>query len=109
LGLLEPESNPAAYRTVSRKKPTLLLVLMFDALKLNYFQSLLEKYYATARKDGKGRDYKGFTAYEDYKEILGRKDIDAVVISTPDHWHAVQAIQAYQCGKTCILRKAPCA
>lgn len=88
-----------------KEKANIIAGADVDALKLNYFQSLLEKYYTNARKDGKGLDYKGFTAYEDYKEIIARKDIDAVVISTPDHWHAIQAIQSSNAGKHVYCEK----
>src|SRR5437588_1121532 len=37
--------------------------------------------------------------YRNYQELLARKDIDAVVISTPDHWHALQTIHACQAEK----------
>ena len=39
------------------------------------------------------------TPYRDYRYILERKDIDAVLIATPDHWHAVQTVHACQTGK----------
>ena len=43
--------------------------------------------------------------YGDYRELIARKDIDAVVISTPDHWHAQLAMAAVTAGKDVYLQK----
>jgi predicted dehydrogenase len=44
-------------------------------------------------------------AYNDHRELLARRDIDAVVIATPDHWHAIQAIDACRAKKDVFCEK----
>ena len=43
--------------------------------------------------------------FKDYRKLLELKDVDAVVISTPDHWHALQTIQACESGKDIFVEK----
>ena len=52
-----------------------------------------------------GKPYDGVAGYGNYRELLANKDIDAVVISTPDHWHAIIAIHAVEAGKDVYLQK----
>ncbi|MBI2809003.1 MAG: Gfo/Idh/MocA family oxidoreductase [Planctomycetes bacterium] len=58
--------------------------------------------YAAARKAG---TYRGCAAYVDFRELLNRRDIDAVVIATPDHWHAIPAILAARARKDIYCEK----
>jgi predicted dehydrogenase len=51
------------------------------------------------------KPYDGVQVYHDYRALLGNKDIDAVVISTPDHWHALIGVAAAKAGKHIYMQK----
>ncbi|HVJ03227.1 MAG TPA: Gfo/Idh/MocA family oxidoreductase [Sphingomonas sp.] len=72
-----------------------------DTKRLGAGMQLVDSRYAAST----GKDYSGTRGYTDYRELLAARDIDAVLISTPDHWHAVQAIHAVRAGKHVYLQK----
>ncbi|NQU25883.1 MAG: Gfo/Idh/MocA family oxidoreductase [Candidatus Nealsonbacteria bacterium] len=49
---------------------------------------------------------RGCTAYNDFRELCGRADIDAVSIASPDHWHVLHSLEAIHNGKDCYTEKA---
>lgn len=72
-----------------------------DSWRLENAQKQVNDYYAKL----KGFSYKGCDTYGDFREVLLRKDVDAVMIATPDHWHVPIAIEAARAGKHISLEK----
>ena len=57
---------------------------------------IVTEHYARTSAPG---TYKGCRAYEDFRDLLARDDIDAVLIALPDHWHSIAVIEASKAGK----------
>ena len=83
-------------------KARFVAVADLDTVRLADAKQLIESAYA--KKHGAG-NYAPVKTYGDYREMLKDKSIDAVCISTPDHWHAQPAMEAALAGKDVYLQK----
>ncbi|SEG74508.1 Gfo/Idh/MocA family protein [Sphingobacterium lactis] len=110
-GFLAPSDRiNLGYIGVGKQVPVLLHGLMgvpetmviaaadVNSQKLSHFIGEANK--LNAKKSG--HEVQG---YGDYRELLGRKDIDAVVIASPDHWHAMHVVDAAKAGKDIYCEK----
>lgn len=79
----------------------IMAVCDLDKKRANDARSLVNDYYS--KKTAK--PYDGVTVYYDYRELLQNKDVDAIIISTPDHWHSIIAIDAVKAKKDIYLQK----
>lgn len=79
----------------------IMAVCDLDKKRADDAKILVNGYYA--KKTGK--PYDGVTVYNDYRELLQNKDVDAVLVSTPDHWHSLIAIDAAKAKKDIYLQK----
>jgi predicted dehydrogenase len=79
----------------------IMAVCDVDALRAEDGKKLVNEYYT--KRDGKPFD--GVKVYTDYREVLLNKDIDAVIISTPDHTHAMIGVAAARAGKHIYMQK----
>ncbi len=73
-----------------------------DAVKRKRAKDRVEEKYAADRQAG---TFKGCDEYNEFERLLERKDIDAVLNATPDHWHAIIAIAAARAGKDIYSEK----
>ena len=65
-------------------------------------KAMVEKHYAEQKGVG---EYKGCDAYIDFREVIGRDDVDAVTVVSPDHWHATMTIAAADAKKHVYCEK----
>jgi predicted dehydrogenase len=87
---------------LGQKDVQVLAVCDVDTTRREAAKKTVESRYAEATKSGL---YKGCEGYNDFRELLERADIDAVVIATPDHWHAIPCLEAIKAKKDIYCEK----
>ena len=94
------QSKGLAQRFSKLKDAQIIAASDVDSQKLSIFQQHVTK----VTQENGDTNVKCLIA-PDYHELLDREDVDAVVISSPDHWHAVMAIDAMRKGKDVFCEK----
>lgn len=92
LGVIGTGLRGGDVMTVFQRLPEVEVAALCDCYDKHLNQAL-------AKTAGKAR------AYTDYRQLLDAKDVDAVLIATPDHWHAKMAIDAVRAGKDVYVEK----
>jgi predicted dehydrogenase len=78
----------------------MVAVCDLDSKRLEAARAQVERHY----KD-QGEQQVEVKVYRDYHEVIARPDIDAVIVTPPDHWHALVAVEAVLAGKDVFVQK----
>ncbi len=86
------------------RHPAVQVVALADveSTRLEACKAQVEKVYGDISSGG---SYKGCEIYMDFRDLLARPDIDAVMIATPDHWHSIPSVLAAKAGKDIYCEK----
>ena len=79
-----------------------LAVCDVDSWRVDNAVKMIKQQYDSGKAKG---TFSKVDKYVDYQDLLARDDIDAVMIATPDHWHATMALDAMKAGKDVALEK----
>ncbi len=99
VGVIGSGGRGTLVMTVFQKDPSVRIGAICDVYEPN-----LEKAVSSASKTPGAKP----RAYRDYKELLADKDIDVVLIATPEHWHARMVLDALAAGKDVYVEKPLC-
>lgn len=90
--------------TKAMKFPNTQMVAMCDVVaeRRENGKKIANDFYAKLNNDP---SYDGVSVHEDFREVTGRDDIDAVMVVTPDHWHAIPVVAAAKAGKDIYCEK----
>lgn len=83
-----------------RNDTQVVAVCDVDTTRRAHARQVVDEHYGKQKEN-----FKGCAEFKDFRELIARKDIDAVVIATPDHWHAIPVVLAADSGKDIYCEK----
>lgn len=86
---------------MKQENARVLAVCDLDSNRVQLGKKMIDDFYVKKGQSG----YSSTKTFEHYEELLNDKDLDAVIIATPDHWHVLPAIQAVRAGKHVYMEK----
>lgn len=95
------QSQGLLWSFLQKKNVQVLAVCDVDTTRRTDAQQRVKEYYERYPERGVAE----CAAYNDFRELIARKDIDAVCIATPDHWHAIPTLEALKSGKDVYCEK----